>query len=55
MTSKQLLSLFLIAFISINLYSNEEVCAAKKNKNKEGKFSTAKNLGKKMVLVVVCN
>lgn len=49
MTTKQLLSLFLIAFISINLYSNEEVCAAKKIQTMKASFPAAKISGYSVV------
>ncbi|EJP73751.1 MAG: hypothetical protein NT02SARS_0617 [SAR86 cluster bacterium SAR86B] len=50
MTSKQLLSLFLIAFISINLYSNEQVCAAKKIQTMKASFPAAKISGYSVVV-----
>ena len=49
MTTKQLLSLFLIAFISINLYSNEQVCAAKKIQTMKASFPAAKISGYSVV------
>ena len=49
MTTKQLLSLFMVGFISINLYSNEEVCAAKKIQTMKASFPAAKISGYSVV------